>query len=101
MVDLILGDCRIEAPKLIKDASVDLIFTDPPYPKDYHYCYEFLAKEAARVLKPNGFIITYVGPYWKHRVMMTLGEYLDYFYVRDSAGELGYVPYTQLEEIEE
>lgn len=30
--------------------------------------------------KPNGFLITYAGPYWKHKVMMTLGEHLDYFY---------------------
>ena len=80
MIDLIQGDALELAEKYIPDGSVDLIFTDPPYPKEYHYCYEFLAREAARVLKPNGFLITYAGPYWKHRVMMTLGEYLDYYY---------------------
>jgi DNA modification methylase len=80
MIKLLHGDCRELAPLEIEPGSVSLIFTDPPYPKEYHYCYEFLATEAARVLKPNGFLITYAGPYWKHKVMMTLGEHLDYYY---------------------
>lgn len=80
MLDIYNGDARELAGKIIADKSVDLIFTDPPYPKEFHYCYEWLAKEAARVLKPNGFLIAYAGPYWKHKVMMTLGEYLDYYY---------------------
>ena len=80
MIEIYLGDCRLLSPKYIKDASVDLIFTDPPYQKEYHYCYEWLDQEAARVLKPSGFLIAYAGPYWKHKVMMTLGEKLEYFY---------------------
>jgi len=80
LIELYCGDARELAEKYIPAGSVDLIFTDPPYSKEYHYCYEFLAVEAARVLKPMGFLITYAGPYWKHRVMMTLGEYLDYYY---------------------
>lgn len=79
-IDLHFGDCRELASTIIGDNSVDLIFTDPPYLLEYHYCYEWLAKEAARVLKPTGFLIAYAGPYWKHRVMMTLGEHLEYFY---------------------
>lgn len=78
--EVYIGDSTKIATEVVGAGTVDLIFTDPPYPKQYHYCYEFLAKEAARVLKPNGFIIAYAGPYWKHKVMMTLGEYLDYFY---------------------
>lgn len=80
MIKLIEGNSIELAESTIASSSVDLIFTDPPYPKEYHYCYEILAREAARVLKPNGFLIAYAGPYWKHKVMMTLGEYLDYFY---------------------
>ena len=79
-MELYLGDARELAIKHIADSSVDLIFTDPPYPKEYHYCYEWLAIEATRVLKPNGFLITYAGPYWKDKVMMTLGSQLDYFF---------------------
>jgi len=79
-LDLVCGDARVLAPELIPDNSVDLIFTDPPYHKKFHYLYEWLAGEAARALKPDGFLITYAGPYWKHKVMMTLGEHLDYYY---------------------
>jgi len=78
--ELICGDAMELAPDKIGAGTVDLIFTDPPYEKKYHYLYEWLAQEAARALKPEGFLITYAGPYWKHQVMMTLGEYLDYFY---------------------
>ncbi len=80
MMKLYEGDAIERAPQRIMTGSVDLIFTDPPYAKEYHYLYEWLAKEAARALKPHGFLIAYAGPYWKHRVMMTLGEHPDYFY---------------------
>lgn len=80
MISLIEGDAIKLAPLIIADSSVDLIYTDPPYPKKFHYCYEFLAEEAARVLKPTGFLIAYAGPYWKQKVMETLGAKLDYFY---------------------
>ena len=80
MNELIYGDAFELAAKKVGAGTVDLIFTDPPYAKQYHHCYKFLAAEAARVLKPKGFLITYAGPYWKHWVMMTLGEYLEYYY---------------------
>lgn len=80
MIELVCGDAMELATDKVKDGSVDLIFTDPPYPQEFHPCYEWLAKEAARVLKPDGFLIAYAGAYWKHKVMMTLGEQLDYFY---------------------
>jgi len=80
LIDLYCSDAIEKAESIIPDGSVDLIFTDPPYSKEYHYCYEFLAREAARVLKPTGFLIAYTGPYWKHKVMMALGEQLEYFY---------------------
>lgn len=79
-MELYNGDSIEIAENIIKPCSVDLIFTDPPYHKKYHYCYEWLAQEAARVLKPTGFLIAYAGPYWKHKVMATLGEHLEYFY---------------------
>lgn len=79
-IDIYYGDARTMAEDIIPAASVDLIFTDPPYKKDHQYLYEWLAKEAARVLKPGGFLIAYTGPYWKHKIMMILGEQLEYFY---------------------
>ena len=44
------GDAR-ELARAIPDESVDLIFTDPPYPKEFIPLYGWLAKEAARTLK--------------------------------------------------
>ncbi|MFA5715467.1 MAG: DNA methyltransferase [Candidatus Paceibacterota bacterium] len=36
--------------------------------------------KAKRVLKPNGFLIVYAGPYWKDVVMGYLNQHLQYFY---------------------
>jgi len=77
---LYCGDCRELAEDKIAPESVDLIFTDPPYPKKFLPLYEWLAKEAARALKPNGFIIAYCGPYWKDKVMEYLNAELQYFW---------------------
>ncbi len=78
--ELYLGDARDLASEKVGAGTVDLIFTDPPYPKEFHYCYEWLSKEAVRALKPEGFLITYAGPYWKDVVMGYLGGKLQYFY---------------------
>lgn len=80
MISLVHGDSIEIAEKTVAPGSVDLIFTDPPYPKEFHYCYEWLASEASRVLKPSGFLIAYSGPYWKDVVMGYLNERLQYFY---------------------
>ncbi|MDD5338206.1 MAG: site-specific DNA-methyltransferase [Dehalococcoidales bacterium] len=80
MIQLYQGDSREIAKDLIAPGSVDLIFTDPPYAKKYHYLYQWLGQEAERALKPDGFLFAYTGPYWKHEIMTMLGRYLDYFY---------------------
>lgn len=79
-IKLLCGDSIQLSRDNIADNSVDLIFTDPPYAKKFHYCYKWLAEEAARVLKPEGFLIAYVGPYWKDVVMNYFNEHLQYFY---------------------
>lgn len=48
------GDAR-QLSKLIPDESVDMIFTDPPYSKEFIPLYGWVANEAMRVLKPGGF----------------------------------------------
>lgn len=79
MNTITVGDARILG-KSIPDGSIDLVFTDPPYHKEYLYLYEWLSGFAARVLKPGGFLLTYAGNYWKDKVMGHLGEHLEYFY---------------------
>jgi hypothetical protein len=76
---IVLGDCR-DLIKSIPDASIDLIFTDPPYPREFLPLYGWLAKEAERVLKPGGFLLAYAGGMYKHDVMMHLGKHLTYFW---------------------
>ena len=77
---IICGDAVEVAERHIEPSSVDLIFTDPPYLKQYLYLYEWLATEAARALKPNGFLLVYCGAYWKQRVMECLGQQFCYFW---------------------
>jgi len=80
MIDTItIGDCR-ELVKAIPDKSIDLIFTDPPYPKKYHYLYEWLSSESPRVLKDDGFLLVYVGTYWKGEVMRIMGMGFEYYF---------------------
>ena len=74
-----MGDSR-ELGKGIKDQSVDLIFTDPPYAKEYLYLYEWLGEFAARVLKPDGFLLTYTGVYWKNIIYQYFEQHLEYFF---------------------
>jgi len=53
-----------------------MIFTDPPYLREYLPCYGWLAREAMRVLKPGGFVLAMCG-----------GAYLnEIFRVFDDAG---------------
>lgn len=50
------------------DNSIDLIFSDPPYLKDFLPCYEWLANEGRRVLKPHGFILAMCGGMYLNQI---------------------------------
>jgi len=78
-IELYCGD-SIELINIIPDESVDLIFTDPPYPKEYLYLYEWLGSSATDKLKQNHFLFAYAGAYWKNEVMNRLGQKLDYYW---------------------
>ena len=73
------GDAR-ELSRAIPDESIDLIFTDPPYLKEYLPLYDWLGREACRVLKPGGFLMAYAGQYWKDQCMLPLCQHLTYFW---------------------
>lgn len=92
MNKFVCGDAR-ELIKEVPDNSIDLIFTDPPYIKKYMYLYSLLGAEGPRVLKPEGFLIAYVGEYWKDDAMKRLGGNLDYFwdFVSINAGNSPYM----------
>lgn len=62
----------------IEPGSVDLIFTDPPYPKEFLPLWRDLAELAARVLKPGGRLMAYSGQSHLPAVMGMLAEHLEY-----------------------
>ena len=79
-INIKCGDFR-ELIKEIPDNSIDCIVTDPPYPKEYLPLWEDLAKEAQRVLKPSGFLISYSGNLYVPEVTKSLSKYLDYYWM--------------------
>jgi len=53
----------------LRDDSIDMIFTDPPYLKEYLYTYEYLVLTAARVLKPGGFVLAMCGGAYLDKIL--------------------------------
>jgi ParB-like chromosome segregation protein Spo0J len=76
---LILGDFRERGAELA-DRSVDLIFTDPPYPEEYLPLWRDLGQFAARVLKPDGLLLAYTGAMYLPAILNMLGESLEYWW---------------------
>lgn len=65
----------------IEPESVDLIFTDPPYPAEYLECWEQLAAFARKALKPSGLLIAYSGQFHLPEVMHALNYELNYLWL--------------------
>jgi DNA modification methylase len=76
---LLVGDAK-ELSKDIPDGSIDLIFTDPPYLKEYLHLYEWLAEEAARVLKPGGFVLAMCGGLYVNQIFRMFDQHLHFFW---------------------
>lgn len=74
------GDARRLA-EAVPDESVDLIFTDPPYPREFMWCWEWLAEFGARVLKPGGTLLAMSGKIWLPEVATALAKHLDYHWL--------------------
>jgi len=65
----------------LEDNSIDLILTDPPYPKDYLHVWDQLGEVASRVLKFGGYLATYSGQLYLDYVMKILGKHLSYMWM--------------------
>ena len=76
---LYLGDFR-DIGHQIPDASVDLIFTDPPYDRKAIELYDGLGEFAARVLRPGGSLISYVGQIQLPDALADLSAHLRYWW---------------------
>jgi len=73
-------DC-FEGMKDLPDESIDLILTDPPYPKKYLHYYGLLAQEAQRILKPGSFCYAYCGAEFLPEVIGMMSNYLEWFWL--------------------
>jgi len=74
------GDFR-ELSREIPDDSVDLVFTDPPYSKDAIELFDGIGDIAARILKPGGSLVSYVGNVQLPEAINILNGYLRYWVV--------------------
>lgn len=76
MIDEITtGDAR-ELAQQIPDNSIDLIFTDPVYERIEDY--EWLAKEAARVLKPDSACLAWCSSVKQYDVQPLMRQHLNF-----------------------
>ena len=74
------GDFLKDYIKLEK-GSVDCIITDPPYVKEWLGNYKSLAVAAEYVLKPGGFLISYVGHIHLDQILAQMTPYLDFYWI--------------------
>ena len=79
-IKLLQGDFNIRGLE-IPDNSVDLIFTDPPYHKEYLPLWGQLGTLANRVLKPGGLLVSYTGSLYLPKIHDMLGEHLSYLWM--------------------
>jgi DNA modification methylase len=77
---VIVGDFR-EQGHAIADDSVDLIFCDPPYAREYVPQFGDLAEFAARVLIDGGSLVTYFGNRTLPDVLQLMTPHLNYHWL--------------------
>lgn len=73
--DIRLGDFR---DQLADEAGVDTIITDPPYPAEFIEEFDALGEVAARILKPDGFLVAMVGQTHLPAYLERLSRHLAY-----------------------
>lgn len=73
------GDAREVLPGL-SDGSVDFVFSDPPYPRKFQWCFDLLGEHSARLLKDIGSLISLCGHYQVPYVTRVIGEHLRYWW---------------------
>jgi SAM-dependent methyltransferase len=73
------GDFR-KLSDQIADASVQLVFTDPPYDRESVDLYDDAARVARRILKPGGSFIAYSGQKHLPHVLTACARHLDYWW---------------------
>ena len=75
------GDFYKICEEKFKDNSIDLIVTDPPYPKEFLHVWGQLGETAARVLKQGSYLATYSGQLYLDFVISELSKHLNYCWI--------------------
>jgi hypothetical protein len=57
------ADELLTVDEKLEPGTVDLIFTDPPYPVEFVECWTELGELAVKALKPGGLLVAYSGQY--------------------------------------
>jgi len=84
------GDARILS-EAVPDESVSLIFTDPPYAREFVYLFSELAKIGKRVLYPESFCITLSGAAYLDSIIPLMSNSLDYYWLGGMPHTMGHV----------
>jgi len=79
MSDIQRGDAR-QIELSLANESIDLIFTDPPYSREYLELYGWLAETGARVLKPGGFVLAMAGGLYSDQILAMMSQHLTYYW---------------------
>jgi site-specific DNA-methyltransferase (adenine-specific) len=80
LVTIYHGDMRDVLPALPAE-SIDLVFTDPPYPREFLPLYGDIAREAARLLVPGGSCIAYAGHFALPEVIDLMTAHLAWWWI--------------------
>lgn len=68
----------VEIMPTLEKQSIDVIITDPPYPKEYLSLYKTLAYEANRLLRPNGCLYVMVGQSYLPEIFNLMTPHITY-----------------------
>jgi len=74
---IICGDC-LEVMKDWPDGCVDMVLTDPPYPREFLSCWSSLAKISAQALKTAKYCVAYSASMFLPEVHRRMSEHLVY-----------------------
>ncbi|MYE25538.1 MAG: hypothetical protein F4Y01_16640 [Gammaproteobacteria bacterium] len=68
------ADVRELCPSIVAPDSLDLVLTDPPYPRAFMECWRWLGDFAQAALKPGGTLAALSGQMWLGEVLAMLGR---------------------------
>lgn len=81
LVDSVIhGDAR-QVCQWIAPGSVDLIFTDPPYLKEYMHLYGWLAWIGSILLKDGGFCIAMSGGLRMPEILHDMAQHMNFYWM--------------------